>query len=1065
MDAGTPPPGSGSEDHGKQLSRLVCPLCGRALEFTGPRPLFCGFCGKPLPKSTADGSTLETTVVPAAIGPEAPTLPTFSPLYTPPAEQPQVVGGYRLLRRLGGGGMGTVHEAEDSAGRRVALKLIAGNQPGSDDTLERFRREGRLASALSHPRCVFVLAADEDAGRPYIVMELMPGQTLADTLRERGPLSPGEAVAKIMDVLDGLREAHRLGVVHRDIKPSNCFVDADGRIKLGDFGLSKSLVGDIRLTQSGAFLGTPLFSSPEQVRGEPLGPQSDLYSLAATLYTLLTGKAPFEGGDAAATLARIAADPAPSMRTLRPEVPPALDRAVLKGLERDRRKRWRDLEEFKEALAPFMPGRQDAAGRGVRFAAFLVDVVLLKVLGFFWVVLLMATGRLSLERSQEFPGYEAVRQIVATTVIWFLYFVVLEGVWGRSAGKWLLNLRVCTSPGHEQPGWGRALVRFAVFCTLLSLEQVAMVATLVHLKGSSSEVRVYLRDVHLSNVSLAAELLGLLGIALLLCTMRRRNGWRGLHEFASGTCVVQLPETVRHRVPSSRFFGDDLSRPAGLPERVGPFEVRGALRWDDAARVLWGEDPALGRTLLLRLRPREEEPLGAARRACARTTRLRWLASGVEDVWQWDAFPAPDGQPLTDLVSADGPLHWPQTRLLLEQLTEELAAADGEGTLPQPLAVSAVWVRSDGGALLLDVPLRPEDAKSLANSPRSGALALLDGVAALALEGDRPRHSRHLCAVVPAHASRLLDRLHGVETPYRDLQEFRSDFEATRGLPTRVTSSQRTAQLVVQVSLLAIGLLWMLGFGSFADVPGLVALRETQKDGQRILQRLEASPQSDEGLRDRLRKMLDDDDRELQARLADTTWLNNRVYNRIEIVIDRARERQAANQTGADQEREDADSSDKPDTDADPHAAAKYWMEHHGEAKIDASVRKFALVGIAAWPALWVLSAFVFRGSLTYFLMGFSVVRGDGRRAGRFRCAWRALLVWGPPAALLAAAVLLDGWYWSAAAQAGRPWILRAAELMRWASFGLLVLFPVLAIRSPERTLHDRLAGTYLVPR
>src|SRR5262249_34153618 len=148
----------------------------------------------------------------------------------------------------------------------------------SREAVERFRQEGRLASMVAHPRCVFVYAADEDAGRPYIVMELMPGDTLHDYLEKRGPLPPHEAVAKILDVIDGLLEAHQLGVVHRDVKPSNCFLEADGRVKIGDFGLSKSLVSGSNLTRTGAFLGTPLFASPEQVRGEPVDPQSDVYS-------------------------------------------------------------------------------------------------------------------------------------------------------------------------------------------------------------------------------------------------------------------------------------------------------------------------------------------------------------------------------------------------------------------------------------------------------------------------------------------------------------------------------------------------------------------------------------------------------------------------------------------------------------------------------------------------------------------------------------------------------------------------------------------------------------------
>src|SRR5262249_11197162 len=144
---------------------------------------------------------------------------------------PERVGGYRLLRQLGGGGMGSVHEAEqEGTGQRVAVKLIRPEFANAPEAVERFRREGRLASTIVHPRCVFVLAADEEEGRPYIVMELMPGSTLQDLIRERGPLPTAEAIRLILDIIEGLEEAHRLGVVHRDVKPSNCFIDADGRV-------------------------------------------------------------------------------------------------------------------------------------------------------------------------------------------------------------------------------------------------------------------------------------------------------------------------------------------------------------------------------------------------------------------------------------------------------------------------------------------------------------------------------------------------------------------------------------------------------------------------------------------------------------------------------------------------------------------------------------------------------------------------------------------------------------------------------------------------------------------
>jgi hypothetical protein len=261
--------------------------------------------------------------------------------------------------------MGTVYEAEDlESGRRVALKLIAADSVASPEAVERFRREGRLASTITHPRCVFVLAVDEEEGRPYIVMELMPGETLQTLVDRSGPLPPREAIGKILDVIEGLIEAHLVGIIHRDVKPSNCFLDAGGRVKIGDFGLSKALGGDLQLTRTGAFVGTPLYASPEQIKCDPIDARTDVYSTAATLYFLLAGRPPFQESEASATLARIVSEPAPSLRDLRPEVPAAIDVAVLRGLDRDREKRWRDLAEFRATLLPFGPRLSSSSGMG-----------------------------------------------------------------------------------------------------------------------------------------------------------------------------------------------------------------------------------------------------------------------------------------------------------------------------------------------------------------------------------------------------------------------------------------------------------------------------------------------------------------------------------------------------------------------------------------------------------------------------------------------------------------------------------------------------------------------------
>ena len=217
-----------------------------------------------------------------------------------------------MIRTLGGGGMGVVYEAESSDGRRVALKLMRPEAEDSTLAEERFRQEGRLASGIVHPRCVFVFDADQEGDRPYIAMELMSGETLKDLVERNGPLSPLEAVTKILDVIDGLREAHALGVVHRDVKPSNCFLESDGRVKIGDFGLSRSVVAPSHLTQTGGFLGTVLFAAPEQHKAEAVDARTDVYSVCATLFYLLTGRAPVEDArGAAAVVARVVCEPAP----------------------------------------------------------------------------------------------------------------------------------------------------------------------------------------------------------------------------------------------------------------------------------------------------------------------------------------------------------------------------------------------------------------------------------------------------------------------------------------------------------------------------------------------------------------------------------------------------------------------------------------------------------------------------------------------------------------------------------------------------------------------------------
>ena len=183
-------------------------------------------------------------------------------------------------------------------------------------TVERFLKEASLAASLSHPRSTYVYEAGRDGEHFYTVMELMPGRTLNDLVKENGPLPITDAVDFTLDAVDGLEAAHAAGIVHRDVKPSNCFLTEDSRVKIGDFGLSKSLVSDSSLTMTGMFLGTPQFAAPEQIRHQPIDERTDIYALATSLYYLVAGKPPFVGG-AAAVLAQIVADDPAPLKTVR----------------------------------------------------------------------------------------------------------------------------------------------------------------------------------------------------------------------------------------------------------------------------------------------------------------------------------------------------------------------------------------------------------------------------------------------------------------------------------------------------------------------------------------------------------------------------------------------------------------------------------------------------------------------------------------------------------------------------------------------------------------------------
>jgi hypothetical protein len=1070
------------------MQQLACPKCQAILEYGDKKPSFCAYCGHAL----TDNSAATRPVAPG--GPTTDTFDPEAPTVPPPAatgetvEQadPESISGYRLLRVLGAGGMGKVYEAEDVAsGRRVALKLISADFVTSPETVQRFRQEGRLASMVIHPRCVFVLAAEEEAGRPFIVMELMPGTTLQDLIKEKGALPPGEAVLKILDVIEGLEEAHELGVVHRDVKPSNCFLDRDGRVKIGDFGLSKSLVSTSHLTRTGAFMGTPLYSSPEQIRGEKVDQQTDVYAVAATLYCLLTGKAPFQTTDAAATLARIVADEPPSMRTLRKDIPAALDRVVLRGLERDRKKRWHSLEEFRLALLPFAPGRLNLAGLAARFAACMVDY------GVLWTASLVC-GMLYAGFTMDnflFMTDPSINTLsffqVFPPVLWGLYFVVWEGLWSASPGKRLLGLRVCPVSSNDPPGLLRGAARIAVFYTLARLGDT-VTKLLLWRQGFQSEdfgnfdSPIY-RDMSVwILVGVAYWVFQLVGLGLLLGTMRRRNGYRGLHEFASGTRVIALPQRDRRGNVPPRRLDEHLDRPGDLPDHVDHFKVRGLIRRRGAGSLLLAEDRALGRDVLVWLRPATEPPLPAARREVARPARLRWLAGGHNDGQQWDAVLAPTGRPLADVVAASGPLPWTQVRPILEQLTEELAAAVVDDTLPFQLSTDQVWLHARGRVLLLDAPLDEHPSAPAAEGGRDeAALALLRQTAALALEGKprAPGDGRPIRAPLPRHMTEPLARLLGGPNAFTQVAPWQAALGSTKDQPAEVTRGRRIGHLALQAAFLFFGLCCMAPTGFLSLVleinhlqdlgivkralelgradayAGVVATLNPQPLVRVLALRQLGEDQLQqaklESARDRLKKRSD-------------AYLMALSPAGRQVAISQAESRVAMYRL-AEEGRGPVAMFGK--VRLNPRA-----MGRGIAGRVSRIPVKPVVLGLAGylliWPAVWVVWAFMTRGGLSLRITGLQLVQANGRPAARWRCAARAVLVWLPPLLILVACMWLELSYWEDWLEGGsQAWMLWSAWLAWFVAMALPVVYVALAVLYPVRSLHDRLVGTYLVPR
>lgn len=1034
-------------DEDRQNRRARCPLCLHPLPTDAAEGLCpsCLFRAGLEPIGEADAPVGTGTYV---LG-EAHGRPNDVPRFAPG----QPFGPYRIERLLGRGGMGEVYEVEHlEQGRRIALKVLNRRLNDEADRL-RFLREGQLAAAVSHPHTVYVYGSDEIDKTPVIGLELLPGRTLKDRVEYEGPLAEPDAVDTILQVVSGLDAACQAGILHRDVKPSNCFVDTDGTVKVGDFGLS-ILTQDMPLPAAGAVHATPGFASPEQLRGHPLDVRSDIYAVGATLYHLLTGQPPFSDRNVRALISRSVTEAPRSPREIRPDIRPALAAVVLRCLSTERALRPASYGELRDALEPFGSTGMPPAPLGMRFAAGALDCTLSALVPLLVALLFLPPASTIFSMGPVMASLTLVA-----------YFAVTESVWGTSLGKRLCDLRVVTDTGSRPP-FGRALVRATMFVVPpWVLAGLALKVTRLSYAEPSGEM--------------TATAVGFTVVGLLFVTARRISGLAGLHERVSHTRTV-----ANVSVHATRAMGSDAGPPEDLAgPLIGPYRLVEPHRPSPSSTVVVGYDERLRRRVWLCLSRAESDPVPYSRRIVRRRARPCWLAGQRTTDLAWDAYEWIPGRPFRAVVKERH--SWASVQEWLADLSEEIDAALRDGSLSD-LDVDRVWIGNDGRARLLDWSA-PDGHKESHSRPRSGAQTsdlaeahrFLNRVAMMALEeaaGGTP---------LPVRAGRWLATLR--EQRFSTAKEMSAALVASKRGPAAISRTKRAVHLsfcAIPTILLLVQGLTFVYLQKFV-VPGQDATRPDIAefivclDRLAVLERRGEAHTNPEGralevyVAARYRYLISDP----------KTWSSTAIAQRQFTLQRRAIADRVLATWPAPQRAEllAAEGIVKPYL----NRVTTGVVRRRSWSVIGRFFWLNALAGLTIASALGLASGLLGRGGFALRLMNIATVTGPGVLASGTRAGARAVLSWLPILLCVAATFAGPSPLLTLTPQPSPSFALRVVPgaplvyVPNDASIGSVVMtreatiavaltvFVVAVIAAavrPERGVQDRLAGTWLVP-